>query len=90
MYVVSSAYAVSDPASLSRYTLFITSPQPHPFARHFQGTSLCSQLRAPGTPAPAVIREVPLLQLSRGLTVYLPRSPATGCLLRINRAGTPL
>ena len=59
MYVVSSAYAVSDPASLSRYTLFITSPQPHPLARHFQGTSLCSQLRAPGTPAPAVIREVP-------------------------------
>ncbi|CAL8259104.1 unnamed protein product [Boreogadus saida] len=32
----------------------------------------------------------PLLQLGRGLTVYLPRSPATGCLLRINHAGTPL
>ncbi|CAL8359008.1 unnamed protein product [Arctogadus glacialis] len=32
----------------------------------------------------------PRLQLGRGLTVYLPRSPATGCLLRSNRAGTPL
>lgn len=28
MYVVSSAYAACDPASLSRYTLFITSPPP--------------------------------------------------------------
>ena len=47
MYVVSSAYAVCDPASLSRYTLFITSPPPAPLVLQFLGTSFCSQPRAP-------------------------------------------
>lgn len=47
MYVVSSAYAVCDPASLSRYTLFITSPPPAPLVLQFLGTSFCSQHRAP-------------------------------------------
>lgn len=42
MYVVSSAYPACDPASLSHYTLFITSPLQAPLVLQFLGTSFCS------------------------------------------------
>lgn len=79
MYVVSSAYAVCDPASLSHYTLFITSPLPAPLVLQFLGTSFCSQPRAP---VPCSSRHL------RGCAAAYPGLTVYPVLLRIT-AGHP-
>lgn len=76
MYVVSSAYAACDPASLSHYTLFITSPPSAPLVLQFLGTSFCSQPRAPVPCSSWHLRGS--AAASPGLTVYPVEQLAAG------------
>lgn len=83
MHVVSSAYADCDPASLSRYTLFITSPLSVPPRSAVPRNHLL--LPASGSrPLLLLTSEKLLLQLIQG-SLFILHSLATGRMLRITR-----